>query len=172
MCHPSSTLLLRPDLAKYVRAITETGELYIHTSSLLQPDCDVGAVHRALIPKYKTVTEDTLAALKLCTNIYSITWVDDTVVSLTQHAHTILLSILEIVRECPLRELTIRTHSDLGEAVWSQIITIKGLRKISIWCMEGPPRVLQGWAVGATLTHLELGVSSSLYPSCSYCTSI
>ena len=38
--------------------------------------------------------------------------------------------------------------------------TFTGLHKIAIWCMEGPPRVLQGWAdrLGSTLTELELGV--------------
>ena len=72
-----------------------------------------------------------------------------------------LASLLAIVRVHPLRELCIRTHSDLGEAVWSELITLTGLRKISIWCMEGPPRVLQGWSesLGDTLTELELGVS-------------
>ncbi|KAG5636571.1 hypothetical protein H0H81_007579 [Sphagnurus paluster] len=57
--------------------------------------------------------------------------------------------------------MNIRTHSDLGPVVWSEINKFSGLRKISIWCMEGPPRVLQGWAdsLGSTLTHLELGVS-------------
>ena len=38
-----------------------------------------------------------------------------------------------------------------------------GFRKIAIWSMEGPPRVLQGWSdkLGDTLTHLELGVRFS-----------
>lgn len=77
-----------------------------------------------------------------------------------------LLSFLAVVRPHPLREITIRTHSDLGETVWSELITLTGLRKISIWCMEGPPRVLQGWSesLGDSLTHLELGVSLFSYP--------
>ena len=71
------------------------------------------------------------------------------------------LSLLAIVRVHPLRELCIRTHSDLGTSVWSELVTLIGLRKIYIWCMEGPPRVLQGWSefLGDTLTELELGVS-------------
>jgi hypothetical protein len=77
-----------------------------------------------------------------------------------------LLSLLAVVRAHHLRELTIRTHSDLGPAVWSELTTLTGLRKISIWCMEGPPRVLQGWSefLSDTLTHLELGVSVYSYP--------
>ena len=95
-----------------------------------------------------------------------MTWIDDSATS----AET-LLPFLDVMRNLPLRELTIRTHSDLGKIVWTQLIKLTGLRKISIWCMEGPPRVLQGWSdcLGPTLTHLELGVSTFLYP-CSECT--
>lgn len=96
-----------------------------------------------------------------------MTWLDD-----SSSSDTTLLAFLAVIRDLPLRDLTIRTHSDLGPAVWAQLITLTGLHKISIWCMEGPPRVLQGWSesLGSTLTHLELGVSSFLYP-CSECTS-
>lgn len=47
--------------------------------------------------------------------------------------------------------------------MWAQLKQLTGFRKVSIWCMEGPPRVLQGWSdkLGETLTHLELGVSLS-----------
>ncbi|KAG6920127.1 hypothetical protein DXG01_004893 [Tephrocybe rancida] len=85
-----------------------------------------------------------------------MTWVDDS----TTGDFT-LLSFLDVVRVHPLREISIRTHSDLGNEVWSELITLTGLRKISIWCMDGPPRVLQGWSesLGSTLTYLELGVS-------------
>lgn len=95
-----------------------------------------------------------------------MTWIDD-----SSSSDATLLAFLEVIRGLPLRELTIRTHSDLGEAVWSQLITLTGLRKISLWCMEGPPRVLQGWSepLGTTLTHLELGVSAFSYP-CAECT--
>jgi hypothetical protein len=95
-----------------------------------------------------------------------MTWIDDSATT----AKT-LLPFLDVMQTLPLRELTIRTHSHLGEDVWTQLIKLTGLRKISIWCMEGPPRVLQGWSelLGATLTHLELGVSTFPYP-CSECT--
>ena len=95
-----------------------------------------------------------------------MTWIDDSI-----STDGTLLAFLDVMRTLPLRELTIRTHSDLGQNVWSQLIKFTGLRKISLWCMEGPPRVLQGWSdlLGTTLTHLELGVSIFLYP-CSECT--
>lgn len=125
-----------------------------------------GSTHRRFLAHYPHITRNTLAALALCKNLQSMTWVDDSPTS----AGT-LLKFIDVMRTLPLRELTIRTHSDLGENVWAQLITLTGLRKISIWCMDGPPRVLQGWSdlLGPTLTHLELGVSTFLYP-CSECT--
>ncbi|EPT02466.1 hypothetical protein FOMPIDRAFT_1090242, partial [Fomitopsis schrenkii] len=48
----------------------------------------------------------------------------------------------------------------LSEEVWAKLQEFRGLTKVSLWVMEGPPRVLQGWSehLGPTLTHLELGV--------------
>jgi hypothetical protein len=104
---------------------------------------------------YPTVTEAVLKALCLCENLYSFTWVDD-----TSALPTVLLSFLKILRNLPLRALTLRTYSDPGEDAWAFLNTIPGLHKVAIWCMNGPPRVLQGWAplLGSTLTELELGV--------------
>ena len=129
-------------------------------------NCFTGTIHRGVFPQYPNITADTLKALSLCTNLRSMTWVDD---SSTTFA-SLFISFLTVLRILPLRELTIRTHADLGEQVWAELITLTGLRKISIWCMEGPPRVLQGWSepLGNTLTHLELGVSVFSYP-CSEC---
>ncbi|KDR75496.1 hypothetical protein GALMADRAFT_68293 [Galerina marginata CBS 339.88] len=143
--HPSTTLLRRPELALYVRRVTETG-----------------AIHRGMIFRYPNITRDTLAALALCTNLRSVTWIDD-----SSTTHTTLLAFLDVIRTLPVKELTIRTHSDLGETVWTQLITLTGLRKVSIWCMEGPPRVLQGWSgpLGSTLTHLELGRCAGVPPT-------
>lgn len=134
---------------------------YVHSSNTCH--CFTGTIHRGVLPQYPNITADTLKALSLCTNLRSMTWVDD---SSTTFA-SLIISFLNVLRSLPLRELTIRTHSDLGEQVWAELIT---LRKISIWCMEGPPRVLQGWSepLGNTLTHLELGVSVFSYP-CSEC---
>ncbi|KAJ7736905.1 hypothetical protein B0H16DRAFT_111631 [Mycena metata] len=138
--HPSTTLIKRPELAQYVRHVTETG-----------------AVHRGLRPRYPNITEDTLQALSLCTNLRSMTWIDDYPFP---GSDAFFLSFISVVRNHPLRSLTIRTHSDLGEKAWAELTTLTGLRKVSIWCLEGPPYLLgNGWAVRlrGTLTHLELG---------------
>ncbi|KAJ6589986.1 hypothetical protein DFH09DRAFT_1140592 [Mycena vulgaris] len=147
--HPSTTLIQRPELAQYVRHVTETG-----------------AVHRGLRPRYPHITEDTLRALALCTNLRSMTWIDD---FRFPGSDEFFLSFISVVRHHPLRALTIRTHSELGDAAWAQLTTLTGLRKISIWCLEGPPYLLgsgTGWAdhLRSTLTHLELGVSVFTYP--------
>jgi hypothetical protein len=104
---------------------------------------------------YPTVTEAVLRALSLCENLYSFTWVDD-----TSALPSVFLSFLRILRDLPLRALTLRTYSDPGEDAWAFLNTIPNLQKVAIWCMNGPPRVLQGWAplLGSTLTELELGV--------------
>lgn len=109
-----------------------------------------------------------------------MTWNDDRFVRwLTREIHFInlrcpvsfttestLLSFLHVLRNSPIKEITVRSYSDLGEEVWEQLRQMTGLRKIAIWSMEGPPRVLQGWSekLGDTLTHLELGVRFSLLP--------
>lgn len=123
---------------------------------------------------YPIVTEAVLKALSLCENLYSFTWVDD-----TSSLPTVFLSFLKILRDLPLRALTLRTYSDPGEDAWAFLNTIPNLQKVAIWCMNGPPRVLQGWApqLGSTLTELELGVRTdgtdgasaidALYPYCS-----
>jgi hypothetical protein len=104
------------------------------------------------------MTSDILHALSLCVKLTSFAWIDDSV-----ETDNTLISLIGVIRknEHPLRELTIRTHSNLGTEVWSNLNTLTGLHRISLWCMEGPPRVLQGWSepLGPTLTHLELGVS-------------
>jgi hypothetical protein len=113
--------------------------------------CLSGVLHAT----YPTVTEVVLKALCFCNNLYSFTWIDD-----TSAPPTVLLSFLNIIRNLPLRALTLRTYSDLGEGAWPFINTFPNLQKVAIWCMNGPPRVLQGWAplLGSTLTELELGV--------------
>ena len=107
---------------------------------------------------YPRVTEAVLRAVRLCDNLYSFTWVDDTPAS-----PSTFLSFLIILRSLPLRALTLRSYSDLGEDAWSLINTLTNLQKVAIWCMHGPPRVLQCWAplLGSTLTELELGVMYS-----------
>jgi len=105
-----------------------------------------------------TVTEAVLKALILCENLHSFTWVDDTA------SPVVFLSFLNVLRTLPLRALTLRTYSDLGEDAWAVLNTFSDLQKVAIWCMDGPPRVLQCWApqLGSTLTELELGVRTNL----------
>lgn len=132
------------------------------TSEELIELLNAGAV-QSLRQSDPQITEDIVAALKLCTNLTSATWVDDT---LTPEAN--FLPILDVLMTLPLRELTIRTQYDPGERVWARLNTIQGIRRLSVWSLErGPPRVLQGWAglLSSSLTHLELGVSIDVSPS-------
>jgi hypothetical protein len=102
------------------------------------------------------LTAMVLGALRLCSNIVSFSWVDD-----MSSSSAIFEAFLDILRNTCLRELTIRTYSDLGSRVWQKLNSMSGLSKVAVWCMEGPPQVLIGWAglLGNTLTELELGVS-------------
>lgn len=98
-----------------------------------------------------------MKALSLCTSLKSFTWTDD-----SRSQGFALMAFLDIIKSfpAPLEELNIRTHNALATEVWDEINKVAGLKRVSIWCMEGPPRVLQGWSelLGPTLTHLELGV--------------
>ncbi|EGO26319.1 hypothetical protein SERLADRAFT_414402 [Serpula lacrymans var. lacrymans S7.9] len=111
LCHPSSTLLRKPHLAKHVRHVTET-------------DNDQSPSHA-------------------------------------------IHNIITILSSLPLRALTIRTRADLGQHVWKRISDFKNLQSVAVWSMEGPPRVLQGWAehLSHSLTHLELGRCAGVPPS-------
>ncbi|THH18683.1 hypothetical protein EW146_g2341 [Bondarzewia mesenterica] len=128
--HPAVTILQKPMLARYLLA--------------------TGVMHSS----HPTITETVFAALRLCTNIYSFTWIDD-----NYSSGALFMSFLEILKDLRIRSLTIRTYSDLGEPAWAALNDFSGLQKIAIWCMDGPPRVLQGWAdaLGSSLTELELG---------------
>ncbi|ETW74810.1 hypothetical protein HETIRDRAFT_482604 [Heterobasidion irregulare TC 32-1] len=131
--HPAVTILQKPMLARYVREVRETGVMH-HT--------------------HPTITETVFQALRLCTNLSSFAWNDD-----SYSSGQLFKAFLKILKDLPLRSLTIRTYSDLGEPIWVVLNEFTGLHKIAIWCMNGPPRVLQGWAgvLGDTLTELELG---------------
>lgn len=151
------TLLRRPELAQYVWYVTETG-IYapLQPITIWDSHDSVGAVQvlRQIDPR---ITENITAALRLCTNLVSATYVDDTD---TPEAN--FLPILKVLTTLPLKELVIRTHHDVGEAAWALLNKIKGIRRLSVWSLNwGPPRVLQGWAdlLSPTLTHLELGVN-------------
>ncbi|KAA1470453.1 hypothetical protein DENSPDRAFT_836248 [Dentipellis sp. KUC8613] len=131
--HPAITLQKRPELARHVRHIRETS--VVHSS-------------------HPTVTYTVLSSLALCENLYSFTWIDD-----NYSSGAVFISFLNALKKLPLRAITVRTYSDLGEPAWAALNSLTGLQKIAIWCMDGPPRVLQGWAdlLGGTLTELELG---------------
>ena len=109
---------------------------------------------------HPTITETVFQALRLCTNLSSFAWNDD-----SYSSGQLFKAFLTILKDLPLRSLTIRTYSDLGEPIWAALNGFTGLHKIAIWCMNGPPRVLQGWAgvLGDTLTELELGVGLSAF---------
>jgi hypothetical protein len=78
------------------------------------------------------------------------------------------MAFIDVLRSLPVKELTIQTFSGLGEPVWEKLHQFTRLQSISIWCMEGPPRVMKGWSdkVGDTLRKLELGVSVIVAHSC------
>ncbi|KAI0669401.1 hypothetical protein C8Q78DRAFT_977327 [Trametes maxima] len=123
--HPSTTILERPEFARYVRHVREN------------------------------------AALRLYVNLEGFTWNDDSAEGTDEGD---FLAYLEILQTLPLRELVIRTFYGLSDTVWAKLQDFTGLTKVSIWCMEGKPRILQGWSekLGATLTHLELGRCSGV----------
>ncbi|KAI0352044.1 hypothetical protein OH77DRAFT_1461163 [Trametes cingulata] len=104
---------------------------------------------------------DCRKALKLCVNLEGFTWSDDSVEGTDESG---FVAYLEVLRTLPLRELVIRTFYGLSDTVWARLQTFSGLTKVSIWCMEGKPRILQGWSetLGASLTHLELGRCSGV----------
>ncbi|KAI0644958.1 hypothetical protein C8Q79DRAFT_742834 [Trametes meyenii] len=138
--HPSTTILERPEYARYVRHVRENGTVGFHRPELM-PQCR--------------------AALRLCTNLEGFTWNDDSAEGTDEGD---FLAYLEILQTLPLRELVIRTFYGLSDTVWAKLQDFTGLAKVSIWCMEGKPRILQGWSekLGATLTHLELGRCSGV----------
>ncbi|EIM85118.1 uncharacterized protein STEHIDRAFT_158812 [Stereum hirsutum FP-91666 SS1] len=58
-----------------------------------------------------------------------------------------------------LRSLTLKTYADLGSETWTMLESVASLRKVAIWSMSGPPRVLERWCttLSPTLTQVELG---------------
>lgn len=105
--------------------------------------------------RYPNITRDALIALSRCKNLQSFTWLDNGATG-----SIVLFGFLNALHNIAIRNLAIQTNGDLGDEVWSILQRRAGLRRLSIWCMEGPPRVLQGWSerLGDTLESLELGV--------------
>ncbi|KAI0048807.1 hypothetical protein FA95DRAFT_1490287 [Auriscalpium vulgare] len=148
--HPAFTLLRRPELARHVR--------HIHETSCVIP-------LRGPHASKREITRFVLKAYLSCVNLYSFTWMDNCNMS------DVFVSMIDVLKQLPLRSLSIRTSSDLGEDTWASLNRFTGLHKVAIWSNEGPPRVLQGWAsrLGSTLTALELyrcaGVPASVLVS-------
>ncbi|KAK7472355.1 hypothetical protein VKT23_000472 [Stygiomarasmius scandens] len=144
--HPSAALRLNPGLAQHVRCVTETS-----------------AIQHGLLARYPSIVQDTLSALTLCSNIQCLTWIDDCTTP-----NGILLALLSVIRNLPLQDLTIRTHDHIDENTWAQLSLLTGLRKLSLWSMSGPPKVLNSWSynLGKTLVQLELGLTCFSAETC------
>ena len=131
-----------------------------------------GDVHGSPQARAKGIHVLAVRALRLCTSLHSFSWVDNGYIP-DEH----LLTILDALKSLPLHELTIRTFKNLGSPVWDALHQFRSLtvsvfytlrsqtvqmcyQSVSIFCMEGPPRILQGWSEipAPTLTHLDLGV--------------
>ena len=164
---PVQTFLETPELLQYVRHAQATGRSYFPRDR----GCSFGDPYPGSIHKFGTKQFDNLlTALRKCEHLESFTWTEQADRLTTQPhedpmAHSVadqsLRGVTKVLRELPIAELTIRTYVGLSEEAWSELIKISGLKKLSLWCMEGQPRVLQGWSetLGSTLMHLELGVS-------------
>ena len=164
---PVQTFLETPELLQYVRHAQATGgSLPPHDCGGGSDDSCSGSVH-----KFGTkLFDNLLTALRKCEHLETFTWTEQADRLTTQPhedpmAHSVadqsLRGVTKVLRDLPITELTIRSYVGLSEDAWSELIKIGGLKKLSLWCMEGQPRVLQGWSetLGSTLTHLELGVS-------------
>ena len=97
-------------------------------------------------------------ALRLCVNLEGFTWSDD---SSDFGGEQDLMEHLDVLQQLPVRELILRTFYGLSDEIWERLQAFTDIKKISIWCVEGKPRILQGWSekLGPSLAHLELGVS-------------
>lgn len=103
------------------------------------------------------MAQEITAALGLCTNLASATWLD-----YDKGAEMVFMPVLKVLMTLPLKKFSICTEFDVGDKAWTLLNSKAGIRQLSVWSLErARPRVLQGWAeqLGPTLTHLELGVS-------------
>lgn len=156
----SSTLIQRPDLAHHVRRVTEAGKPgEIGPEDACTIDVALGALlhHREFLQGYPRVAEESLKALSCCKNLQSMTWIDEGFAP-----SGLLPSFITVVQGLPIDELVIRTHCDVEKSVWQDVLTMRGLLRLSIWSTSGPPDESQAWphSLGETLTHLELGTSA------------
>ncbi|KIK61173.1 hypothetical protein GYMLUDRAFT_199954 [Collybiopsis luxurians FD-317 M1] len=188
--HPATTLLSNPHLAKHVRHVTETGAVHrikafsnAKYSSISDDALNALALCRNLLSF--TWIDDTMygpgmgafggrGGLGMGTNDRG----RERETNMQVIPGTFLMRFIDLVRGrqgngpshsgFPLRHLTLRTHSDLGSTIWDSLGSLSGLTRISIWSMDGPPRVLQGgWSkvLGSTLEELELGRCAGVPPT-------
>jgi hypothetical protein len=163
---PVQTFLQTPELLQYVRHAQAAGRSSSpRNCGRGSDDSYLGSIH-----KFGTwLFDNLLTALRKCEHLESFTWTEQADRLTTQPhedpmAHSVadqsLRGVTKVLRELPITDLTIRSYGGLSEEAWSELIKINRLKRLSLWCMEGQPRVLQGWSetLGATLTHLELGV--------------
>jgi hypothetical protein len=139
LVHPSSTLLNRPELATFVHQVQEDRSFIMSTD----------------FPK----------ALRLCVNLRSASWFDDGPSDFNASA---LVTFLSIMRDLPhVEELRIRSRTELPAYAWEELRQLCGLKSVSIWTLEGPPPILQGWVenMAGSLTKLELGRCAGVPPT-------
>jgi len=98
------------------------------------------------------MAQEITAALSLCTNVVSVTWMD-----YDEAPEEVFIPFLRVLRTMRLKEFTIFTVYDLGDRVWTLLNSMTGIRRLSIWSTK-PLRVLEGWVaqLGPTLRDLEL----------------
>lgn len=173
---PVQTFLETPELLQYVRHAQATGSPSSPRDCGSSPDSCAGSIHKFGTKQF----DNLLTALRKCEHLESFAWTEQADRLTTQPhedpmAHSVadqsFRGVTRVLRELPITELTVRTYVGLSEEAWSELIKISGLKKLSLWCMEGQPRVLQGWSetLGNTLTHLELGVNIILISHLFHC---
>jgi len=101
------------------------------------------------------IAQEITAALSLCTNLVSATWID-----YGEDAEAVFMPFLEVLITLPLKEL-IMIHGTygMGDRAWTLLNSMTGLQQLSVGS-RASPLVLQGLAAqGPTLRDLDLEVS-------------
>ncbi|KAF7297975.1 hypothetical protein HMN09_01018400 [Mycena chlorophos] len=144
------SLLHHPHLAKYVRHLTERG----------------------------AITHTTLAAISACTNLTSLTWIDDlpssphspSAFSRNRNADTETRALISLAAQRTrlphLSSLTLRTYNDLTPEAWTQLTAIPNLTRLSLWCFASLGNTWSSGLLAESLTHLELCVGALSSADC------
>jgi len=101
------------------------------------------------------IAQEITAALSLCTNLVSATWMDYDGAS-----EAVFIPFLEILTTLPLKECIIHAAYGVGDRAWSVLNSMTGLQRLSVFSSISLP-VLQDLVaqLGPTLRYLELEVS-------------